>query len=553
MERIETRSTSGSKSGSKCGRRIGHAVAALALAAGASSALAQRTVDFSGQTLGATPTAPGVVFSMFNATTLANIPWGSAGYIGGGIVSISSSSTPGNAVQSREQSAGFSPEGLRMTFTIPQSLVSFTVGVGEPSVNNATYRVRGFNSAGTMVFSRDYSVGQASTLNANTLVEVVPTAGQTVTRVDVLSLITASLVNGEYREVLDTLKYVGDSTAPVVTVTSPADESCVSPTSVALNGVSHEPDGVYANEIFDVAPTASGPWTVIASTNLFVPPPGGLLYNWNTSSLASGWYYLRLRTRNIDQLETVVVRRVFVDRAAPTAQLRSPAIGQVVGGNTCFDGSAGESPCGITNYTLAQRPASGGPFTTILTSTTPVTNDPLGNWNTTSLADGAYEVRLQVTDQFGNVSTQTRPVTVDNTPPVAIISNVVGCSMVRGDSPITIRGTVSDTNMGGWNLQYTTGTSLWTTISSGTSNIVNGVLGVLNPVGLAECAITLRLVAVDQSSVNCSSGTNRTEDQVSFNLDNPEVCSIDFNQDGLFPDDNDLLDFLRVLAGGECP
>jgi hypothetical protein len=31
------------------------------------------------------------------------------------------------------------------------------------------------------------------------------------------------------------------------------------------------------------------------------------------------------------------------------------------------------------------------------------------------------------------------------------------------------------------------------------------------------------------------------------------VCgSIDFNQDGLFPDDSDLQAFLRVLAGGEC-
>jgi hypothetical protein len=30
-------------------------------------------------------------------------------------------------------------------------------------------------------------------------------------------------------------------------------------------------------------------------------------------------------------------------------------------------------------------------------------------------------------------------------------------------------------------------------------------------------------------------------------------CSdIDFNNDGLFPDDNDLVSFLRVLAGGPC-
>jgi hypothetical protein len=33
----------------------------------------------------------------------------------------------------------------------------------------------------------------------------------------------------------------------------------------------------------------------------------------------------------------------------------------------------------------------------------------------------------------------------------------------------------------------------------------------------------------------------------------PACASIDFNNDGLFPDDTDLLDFLSVLAGGPCP
>jgi hypothetical protein len=32
----------------------------------------------------------------------------------------------------------------------------------------------------------------------------------------------------------------------------------------------------------------------------------------------------------------------------------------------------------------------------------------------------------------------------------------------------------------------------------------------------------------------------------------PNCGSIDFNNDGLFPDDNDLIAFLRVLAGGNC-
>jgi hypothetical protein len=33
----------------------------------------------------------------------------------------------------------------------------------------------------------------------------------------------------------------------------------------------------------------------------------------------------------------------------------------------------------------------------------------------------------------------------------------------------------------------------------------------------------------------------------------PGCDTIDFNNDALFPDDNDLIDFLAVLAGGTCP
>ncbi len=33
----------------------------------------------------------------------------------------------------------------------------------------------------------------------------------------------------------------------------------------------------------------------------------------------------------------------------------------------------------------------------------------------------------------------------------------------------------------------------------------------------------------------------------------PECNGIDFNNDGIFPDDRDIADFLNVLAGGECP
>jgi hypothetical protein len=49
---------------------------------------------------------------------------------------------------------------------------------------------------------------------------------------------------------------------------------------------------------------------------------------------------------------------------------------------------------------------------------------------------------------------------------------------------------------------------------------------------------------------------NQTSNVVTLSVGGvcPLVCDgIDFNNDGLFPDDNDLITFLVVLAGGECP
>jgi hypothetical protein len=67
-----------------------------------------------------------------------------------------------------------------------------------------------------------------------------------------------------------------------------------------------------------------------------------------------------------------------------------------------------------------------------------------------------------------------------------------------------------------------------------------GVTETLNQTGVTERGVLLVGSLTDTRSVLL---------RVSF----PRECAtLDFNSDGLFPDDNDLLDFLSVLAGGPC-
>jgi hypothetical protein len=59
----------------------------------------------------------------------------------------------------------------------------------------------------------------------------------------------------------------------------------------------------------------------------------------------------------------------------------------------------------------------------------------------------------------------------------------------------------------------------------------------------------------DAASYNCvvsNTCGNITSNSVALTVNAPGCDGIDFNQDGLFPDDSDLIDFLSVLAGGSC-
>jgi hypothetical protein len=538
--------------------KIGALTSAMCLVVAAGAAQAQRTQSFDTQTLAAPPAAFGVTFQLYNPTSGVGFAWPTTpgAYVGGGVISMTGLGTTSSgtrAVMTPQVSSGFSPEGFRMLFAVPQTNVKFTVGAPEnqPTGVRFVYRVQGYNAGGSLVYTSDYNAG-TTPVECRTQVQVVATEANPVTRIDVLCMTPnagGTPVNSEFQELFDTLEYMGDSTAPAVSVSSPADDSCVSDTSVTITGYSHEPDGTYAGDRLEWAPSPDGPWTLVGAVAGALPPPGGTLYSWNTSALATGHYYLRLTATNLDGLETVEVRRVYVDSAAPTVIIRSPLAGQIVGGTVCFDGTVSDY-CS-SSYAIEYRPTGSGAYTAFATGTS-VVNDPMGSWNTLSppLPDGAYDVRVAATDGNANTATVTRTIILDNTAPVAQLTSPAQCDEVSGI--VQVVGVVNDANLSGWSLQYSSPlTGGWVTISTGTGNI-SGVLGSWNTSGLPSCAYTLRLRANDASLVNCNT-SHSAERLLNVRVVNPGVCDdIDFNNDNLFPDTTDIDAFLSVFSGGPC-
>ncbi len=535
-------------------------VAAVGAFVCAGAALGQRTVTFdAGTVLADPPSALGITFQLYSPVSGVGFAWPvtPGAYVGGGVISmaglgITSSGT--RAVMTPTASAGFSEDGFRMLFAVPQTSVKFTVGAPEARTDFSryVYRVRGYNAANVLVYSSDYSTG-TTPIECRTQVEVTATAGNPVTRIDVLTLnpgVGGVLTNGGFTELFDTLVYAADATPPDVSVSVPGDDACVSDTSVTVTGYSYEPDGTYAGDTLEFSTQPDGPWTLVGSFTTPVVPPGGTLYNWNTAALPANWYYLRFTATNVDGLETVVVRRVYMDAAALGVDLRSPASGQVVGGSVCFDGTVTDT-CSV-NYTLEWRPAGAGAYTAFAVGTS-VINDPLGSWNTLSpvVPDGTYDVRLTAVDGNANSTVVTRQLVVDNTAPVALLASPAMCSDVSGLVPIV--GTASDAHLSGWTLQYSSAaTGSWVTIASGNSPIGNNTLGVWDTRFLPACAYTVRLLVSDTATVNCNS-SHTTERLLNLNVDQPGVCDdIDFNNDGLFPDTLDIQSLLSVFSGGAC-
>jgi hypothetical protein len=95
-----------------------------------------------------------------------------------------------------------------------------------------------------------------------------------------------------------------------------------------------------------------------------------------------------------------------IDATAPNASLADP--GAYLRGTVALNASADDgSGSGIASLVIQRAPGGGGAWTSIP-----------ANWNTTTVADGAYQLRARATDNAGNTATSTvRDVTVDNTAP----------------------------------------------------------------------------------------------------------------------------------------
>lgn len=436
----------------------------------------------------------------------------------------------------------FSEEYLRLDFDRDQTEVTFSLGVRVGCTADDTVQVRHYEySAGSYILRGTQNVpvnGTLSTERVLVFVRVTRAAG--FRRVEIEGGPAGGCA--ARFELIDDLTFDVDLTPPVAEITSPAGLACVC-YGDTIYGSAYDPDAGIQGWVLERKAPDAATWTLInvGSTEII----DAALSNWYPSA-TQGFYILRLTVTNECELQTTATTVVWLNRVFDTLEFRSPADGDVVGGTVCIDGTAWDQYCGGDIAIDYRRVGTSTWYPCDVVNPPWIANDPLGSWNTRDgEKDDDYEIRVVATDSCGNVATATHTVTLDNTPPVALIASPTDCTHVEGS--VQVIGTANDANLAGWVLQYTGGGShTWVTINSGTKPVVSGLLGSWNTTGLDVCAYTLRLVVTDQANLDCNGALHN---QTEYTLCVDVGSSCDVNGDGSV-NGFDVDPFVECLLGG---
>ena len=149
------------------------------------------------------------------------------------------------------------------------------------------------------------------------------------------------------------------------------------------------------------------------------PVPSGSLGTWDLSGLSNGPYTLRLRLEDaklgarVYAVPVVVSGQTTAD-TAPVLLITTPAEGAALSGQATFTGVAvsGQFSRLHTEFGAGLNPTSWLPMDTKIL---PVLNSTIASWDTTTVDDGPYTVRVTLSDGGFGDTVATMTVVVRNT------------------------------------------------------------------------------------------------------------------------------------------
>jgi chitinase len=289
-----------------------------------------------------------------------------------------------------------------------------------------------------------------------------------------------------------------DNTNPTATMNDPGANLRL---TVALPATATDPGGSgVASVLIQRSPATLGIWTDVC-TDTTSP----YSCSFDTLTVTDGLYDFRaISTDNAGNSATsATVANRRVDNTLPTASLTDP--GAYLRQSPTLSATASDvGGSGVLNVAFERSPAGAGTWTNICTD---ATSPYQCVFDTTLVADGAYDLRAVATDNAGNTSTSmVANRTIDNTPPTAadIQTTNGGATVGRPETNDTVTFAYSEqilpsSILAGWN-----GTSQAVTVRINNSG-ASDELEVWNAADLAKLPLTSTFVSLNGNNVLASS------------------------------------------------
>ena len=225
-----------------------------------------------------------------------------------------------------------------------------------------------------------------------------------------------------------------DNTAPSGSLTAPAPSAIIKGTYVLTSDSADGGSGV-ANALFQRSPAGTNTWTNVAAADTASP----FTASWTTTTPGDGLYDLRVITtdKSGNAFTSALVTNVRVDNTAPSGSITAPAASANVRGLTTITASSADAGSGVATVQIQSAPHGTTTWTTVAPA--PASPPYSIGWDTTTYADGLYDLRVLTTDNAANLTTSATVanVRVDNTAPTGSITSPLSAANIRGVVTLT--------------------------------------------------------------------------------------------------------------------
>jgi subtilase family serine protease/fibronectin type 3 domain-containing protein len=299
-----------------------------------------------------------------------------------------------------------------------------------------------------------------------------------------LKVQAADLAENQSESVLNAII---DRTPPKVAVTAPAPNAYVSGLKQPL-AIEGTVDELHLDNFeLLLAPAESSQKTVLSHVTALPTKPQ--LLSWDPKTVDDGDYILTLHALDQAGLQGQTDVPFTVDNTPPTASITSTGDPMYVKLGTVLAGTAKDTNYQTAVLDIAPVQADGGAarWSPLAAAMPQVDNATLHTFGVLPV-DGAYMLRLTVTDKAGNQSTAQQAVTVDTTPPAQVL-NLVAQLQDQKDAHLSWTA-ATEPDLAGYEL-FRNGARVNTSALLTTNTYVDA--------GLAAGAYTYTVKAVDRA------------------------------------------------------